>query len=399
MKYIIVLSDGMSDEPLTELNGLTPMEAAHTPHMDYLAQKGVVGLVDTIPQGMSPGSDTANLSVLGYDPKIYYSGRSPLEALSIGIDMCESDVSFRCNLITLSSEEDTYEDKRMIDHSAGEITTEEAHILIQALKDELDGQGYTFYPGISYRHILLQNHGEEMLMTPPHDILDRSIREYVPNNPILMHMMKRSYDILSKHPINLERMSQGKRPANSIWLWGSGHKPSLPSFQHMYQRSAAMISAVDLLKGIAIAASMDNIEVEGASSGLDHNFSGDYHAALKALTVDGYDFVYVHEESPDEMGHQGNCQRKIQAIESIDREIVGPLMSQLKQLNVPYRMLVLPDHPTPTALRTHTSDAVPFVMYDSTEELVGTDVYSERGAKQSGVFYANGMTLMSDFIR
>lgn len=397
MKYIIVLSDGMADEALVELDGKTPMEVAHTPHMDLVASLGEVGLVDTIPSGMSPGSDTANLSVLGYDPRLYYSGRSPLEALSIGIDMEATDVSFRCNLVTLS-EDENYEDKCMIDHSAGEITTEEAAILIHALKEELDGEGYCFYPGISYRHILLQKEGKELPMTPPHDILDQRVSSYLPHHPILLHMMKSSYEILSKHPINLERMSRGLRPANSIWLWGSGHKPSLPSFESLYGVKGAMISAVDLLKGIAIAASMTNITVEGATSGLDHNYVGDCQAALHTLLEDNFDFVYIHEESPDEMGHQGNASKKIQAIENIDREIVGPLMEHLDASGHAYRLLILPDHPTPTASRTHTSDPVPYVLYDSHTHYENVFSYSERGAKETGNFHADGMSLMRELL-
>ena len=297
MKYVVILGDGMADRPIEELGGMTPLEYAKTPQMDALAAAGEIGMVHTIPEGMSPGSDTANLSVLGYDPKIYYSGRSPLEALSIGVDMKPTDVSLRCNIVTLSQEEENYEDKKILDHSSGEISTEEAAALIEAVKKELETDLYKFYVGTSYRHLLIWDQGRVVNLTPPHDVLGQTVGRHLPEDTTLREMMKKSYGILADHPINTERKKKGLNPANSCWFWGAGTRPALTSFREKTGLKGAMVSAVDLLKGIAVGASMKNISVEGANGGLHTNYEGKAQAAVDALTKDGCDFVYVHLEA------------------------------------------------------------------------------------------------------
>ena len=399
MKYIVILCDGMADEPLDMLGGKTPIEAARTENMDRLAKDAEIGMVRTVPEGMAPGSDTANLSVIGYDPEKYYSGRSPLEALSIGAKMGDEDVSFRCNLVTLSEDEENYEDRVILDHSSGEISTEEAAELLNALKTELKREGYTFYAGTSYRHLLIWKGGKTVELTAPHDILTKRVGEYLPEDEVLREMMVRSYDILKDHPINKKRRAEGKNPANSAWFWGAGTRPALTSFEEKNGVKGAMISAVDLLKGIAVGAGMYNITVEGANGGLHTNYSGKADAAVKALTEDGYDFVYVHIEAPDEMGHQGNAEDKIKAIEYIDEKIIGPVAQALRDAGADFRMLVLPDHPTPIRVRTHTSDPVPYLLYDSTKKVKGTDVYSEKAARESGRYIEEGHRLMEYFIQ
>lgn len=394
MKYIIMLCDGMADEPLEELGGRTPMEAAQTPNMDKMAVRSEIGMVRTVPEGMSPGSDTANLSVIGYDPKMYYTGRSPLEALSIGVDMNTDDVSFRCNIVTLSEEEEHYEDKHILDHSSDEITTEEAKILMEALKEGLARDGYQFYTGISYRHLLIWNHGRVLDLTAPHDILTRRIGEYLPEDDVLREMMEKSFEILNHHPINEARRERGLRPANSAWFWGAGRRPSLTSFEELYHVKGAMISAVDLLKGIASGAQMHNIEVEGANGGLHTNYAGKAQGAVDALTKENYDFVYIHVEAPDEMGHQGSIADKIKAIEFIDEQIIGPVTKQLSGLGIDFRMLVLPDHPTPIRVRTHTAEPVPYMLYDSTRTYKGAQVYTEESGRRSGIMREEGYLLM-----
>lgn len=398
MKYIIILCDGMADEPLDELGGRTPLEAARTMNMDSLAKVSEIGMVRTVPAGMAPGSDTANLSVIGYDPEEYYTGRSPLEALSIGADMAPDDVSFRCNLVTLSEEEDRYEDRHILDHSSGEISTEEAAELLEALSEGLKREGYTFYVGTSYRHLLIQKKGKVTELTAPHDILTKQIGGYLPEDGVLREMMVKSYDILKDHPVNKRRRTEGKNPANSAWFWGAGTRPALRSFEEKNGVKGAMISAVDLLKGIAVGAGMDNIVVEGANGGLDTNYAGKAQAAVKALTEDGYDFVYVHIEAPDEMGHQGSFRDKITAIERIDEQIIGPVRTALEDAGTDFRMLILPDHPTPVRVRTHTSDPIPYLLYDSTEYIAGMDTYSEKTGKQTGVFVEKGYRLMDHLL-
>lgn len=391
MKYIIILGDGMADRPIEELGDKTPLEYAKTPFMDSLAKKGELGLVHTIPKGMKPGSDTANLSVLGYDPQKYYSGRSPLEALSIGVAMKDTDVALRCNLVTLSEEEDSYEKRHMIDHSSDEISTEDAAILLNAVRDALENETFKFYVGTSYRHCLIWDKGEVVELSQPHDILGQCISEYVPSHVELLYdMMKKSYDILVNHPINVARKEKGLKPANSCWFWGAGTKPALSSFEAKTGKKGAMISAVDLLKGIAVGASMQVVEVEGANGGLHTNYEGKAKAAIDALTKAGNDFVYVHLEGPDEMGHQGSVERKVQAIEWLDERIVKPIAEGLSAEGEDYRMLILPDHPTPICIRTHSSEPVPYVLYDSTKEQEHSWNYNEKEAKDSGNYVAEG---------
>ncbi len=399
MKYVIVLGDGMADRPIEELGGMTPLEYARTPQMDALAAAGEIGMVHTIPEGMSPGSDTANLSVLGYDPKVYYSGRSPLEALSIGVDMKPTDVSLRCNIVTLSEEEENYEDKRILDHSSGEISTEEAAILIEAVKKELETDSYKLYVGTSYRHLLIWDQGKVVELTPPHDVLGQTIGQYLPQDTVLKEMMKKSYEILVNHPINIERKKKGLNPANSCWFWGAGTRPSLSSFEEKTGLRGAMISAVDLLKGIAVGASMKNISVEGANGGLNTNYEGKAQAAVAALTKENCDFVYVHLEAPDEMGHQGSVERKVQAIEHLDARVIAPIKVGLEQAGAEFRMLVMPDHPTPIALRTHTGDSVPYLLYDSTKIQQNSWRYNEKEAEQSGHCIARGCEMIDYLIR
>ena len=398
MKYIVILCDGMADEPLDELGGKTPLEAARTANMDSLAKESEIGMVRTVPEGMAPGSDTANLSVIGYDPREYYTGRSPLEALSIGADMAPDDVSFRCNLVTLSEEEDRYEDRHVLDHSSGEISTEEAAELVKALSEGLKRDGYEFYVGTSYRHLLIQKRGKVVGLTAPHDILTKRIGDYLPQDEVLRDMMVKSYDILKDHPVNVKRRAEGKNPANSAWFWGAGTRPALMSFEKKNGVKGAMISAVDLLRGIAVGADMDNIIVEGANGGLDTNYSGKAQAAVKALAEDGYDFVYVHIEAPDEMGHQGSCENKITNVERIDEEIVGPVRSALEAKGIDFRMMILPDHPTPVRVRTHTSDPVPYLLYDSTGAVRTADTYSEKTGRQTGIFEEKGCRLMDHLL-
>lgn len=394
MKYVIVLGDGMADEPIESLGGKTPLEYAKTPIMDDLAGRSEVGLACTIPEGMKPGSDTANLAVLGYNPRQYYTGRSPLEALSIGVDMKADDIALRTNLITLSEDEEAYEDKIILDHSSDEISTEDAAILLNAVREELEDDIYKFYVGTSYRHLLIWAGGSVVELTPPHDVLGQRAGAYLPADEKLRAMQKKSYEILSKHPINLERKAKGLNPANSCWFWGAGTRPALSSFEEKYHKKGAMISAVDLLKGIAVGTGMTNISVKGANGGLHTNYEGKARAAVDALLKDGFDFVYIHVEAPDEMGHQGSTEKKIQAIEYLDERVIRIVREALDQSGEPYRLLVLPDHPTPIRVRTHTSDPIPYLLYDSERELRRIGAYNEREAKESKIVVEHGYKLI-----
>ena len=397
MKYIIVLADGMADEPLQELNGRTPLEAANTPHMDYLASHGEMGTVKTVPSPMKPGSDVANLSVLGYDPARNYSGRSPLEALSVGVSMASSDVVFRCNLVTLS-EEEPYEQKTIVDHSSGEISTEDADVLMDAIREAFNSEEFQFYTGTSYRHITIWNQGEILDLEPPHDHLGCVIGPFLPDNQKFRKMMERSFDILNSHPLNLARKQKGLNKANSLWFWGAGTKPSLQNFHDMTGLNGAMISAVDLLKGIAVGAGMKVICVPGANGSLHTNYEGKAQAAVDALLKENCDFVYVHVEAPDEMGHQGSIPDKIQSIEYIDSRVIAPILSQLDASGEPYRILILPDHPTPIRCRTHTIDPVPFVLFDSTKQCESHAKYNEKEAAATGVYISAGHNLLKTLI-
>lgn len=402
MKYAVILCDGMADRPVPELNNMTPMQAANKPNMDYLASKGEVGLVKTVGAGLKPGSDVANLSVLGYDPAIYYSGRSPLEAASIGIDLKPDDVTLRCNLVTLS-DEPNYEDKTMVDYCAGDISTPEAEELIKYIDEKLGSDKFKFYAGVSYRHCLVWAKGEPHpgVLTPPHDISDRKITDYIPKGDYiteLYDMMKKSYDLLMEHPVNKKRISEGKHPANSIWLWGEGTKPKLDSFKGKFGKSGSMISAVDLLKGIGKCAEMNVCQVEGATAYIDTNFDGKVQAAIDELKK-GQDFVYIHIEAPDECGHRAEIQNKKLAIEIIDEKILTPLIAYLKDCGDDYSVMILPDHPTPICLKTHTSDPVPFLIYRSNDEKnSGVSTFCEETAEKTGLYIEPGCTLMNRFL-
>lgn len=393
MKYVIVLADGMADLPINELGGKTPLEYAVTPCMDMLAGRGSIGMAKTVPDGMKPGSDVANLAVMGYDPMSCYSGRSPLEALSVGVSMKDSDVIFRCNLVTLS-EDEPYEQKTILDHSSGEISTQDADILMDAVREAFESDEFRFYTGTSYRHITVWDRGEVLEMEPPHDHLGQVIGQYLPGNEKFREMMKESFDVLNNHPLNVKRAKEGKNKANSLWFWGAGTKPALQNFYEKTGLHGAMISAVDLLKGIAVGAGMSVMEVEGATGSLDTNYIGKAQAALKALLEDKNDFVYIHVEAPDEMGHQGNTAHKVQSIEQIDRNIIAVVKNALDEAGEDYRILVLPDHPTPICMRTHTSDPVPYLLYDSRENESNQTTFSEKTAAATGIFQPEGYRLI-----
>jgi len=390
MKYIIILGDGMADEPIVELKGLTPLEHAKTPQMDLMAKQSEIGLIHTIPEGMKPGSDTANLSVLGYNPREYYTGRSPLEALSIGVPMKADDIALRTNLVTISDGDVAFGDKKILDHSSSEISTEDAAVLLKAVQKELQTGTHQFYVGTSYRHLLIWAKGEVVDLVQPHDVLGQTIGQHMPEDPILRDMMVRSYEILKDHPINKARKEAGLNPANCCWFWGAGTKPAVSSFEEKTGKKGAMISAVDLLKGIAVGAGMKNIHVEGADGTLHTNYEGKAQAAVDVLVKDDYDFVYVHVEAPDEMGHQGSVTRKVQAIEYLDSRVIKPVKAGLDAAGVEYRMMILPDHPTPIRVRTHTPDPVPYLLYDSTALQDHTWNYNEKEAKQSRNVIAKG---------
>ena len=397
MKYIVVLGDGMSDEPIAALGGKTPLEVAKTPEMDDLASKGEIGMVQNVPAGMSPGSEVANLSVMGYDPKAVFTGRSPLEALSVGVEMEPDDIIFRCNVVTLT-EEEPYPEKTIVDHSSGEISTAEADELMEAIRKEFNDETFQFYTGTSYRHIMVWKHGRLANLEPPHDHLTQKAGPFLPQEEVLKDFMVKSFDILNNHPVNLRRAAEGKRKANSLWYWGAGTKPSLSSFEEKTGLKGAVISAVDLLKGIAVGAGMQVCQVEGATGSIDTNYEGKAQAAIDALLTGGCDFAYIHVEAPDEMGHQGEMDHKIQAIEDLDCRIIAPVRRAMEAAGEDYRMLVLPDHPTPLRIRTHSPEPVPYVLYDSTKERKTMKCYSEEEATITGHFEPRGHVLMERFL-
>ena len=401
MKYLVLLCDGMADYPVEELGGKTPMECAEKPNMDKLAKKSKVGLVKTVADGLKPGSDVANLSVLGYDPMVCYTGRSPLEAGSIGIDMADDDVSFRCNLVTVSSEE-KYEDKTLVDYCADDISTAEAKELIEFLAKEFDNEEFNLYSGVSYRHCLIWHKGTLDLgsLTPPHDITGRKVTEYVPmheNAQKLYEMMKKSYDLLKDHPVNKAREEKGLRPANSMWFWGEGKRAALEPFKEKFGVKGSMISAVDLLKGIGKFSEMNVVSVDGATGYIDTNFEGKANAAINEFK-NGSELVYVHVEAPDECGHRNEVQNKVKSIGIIDKLILDPVLSYLESTGEDFKILICPDHPTPLCLKTHTNDAVPFMIYHKNGEVNGVDTFNEKTAGETGVFVEKGPTLMQSFI-
>jgi 2,3-bisphosphoglycerate-independent phosphoglycerate mutase len=401
MKYLVLLCDGMADYPVEELGNKTPMECAEKPNMDKLAKKSKVGLVKTVADGLKPGSDVANLSVLGYDPMVCYTGRSPLEAGSIGIDMKDTDISFRCNLVTVSDEE-KYEDKTLVDYCADDISTAEAKELIEFLAKEFDNEEFRLYSGVSYRHCLIWNNGTLDLgtLTPPHDITGRKVTEYVPtheNAQKLYEMMKKSYDLLKDHPVNKAREEKGLRPANSMWFWGEGKRAALEPFKEKFGVKGSMISAVDLLKGIGKFSEMNVVSVEGATGYIDTNFEGKANAAINEFK-NGSELVYVHVEAPDECGHRNEVQNKVKSIGLIDKLILDPVLSYLESTGEDFKILICPDHPTPLCLKTHTNDAVPFMIYHKNGEVEGVDTFNEKTAGGTGVFVEKGPTLMQSFI-
>ncbi len=401
MKYIVILGDGMADYAVDEFGGKTVLDVANKPNIDFMSKNGELGTVKTVLDGMKPGSDVANLSVMGYDTTKCYTGRSPLEAASIGVDLKDTDVTFRTNLVTLSDEAE-YENKTMLDYSAGEISTEEAKELVEAVEKELHTEYAHFFAGVSYRHLLVWANGStNVSLTPPHDISDKKITDYLPkgdNSEELLSLMKKSEEILKNHPINKKRIEAGKNPATSIWVWGEGSKPQLENFYEKYNLKASVISAVDLIKGIAKCADMKSIDVEGATGNWDTNFDGKAQAALDTLLKDGADFVYVHMEAPDECGHQGNAEKKKLSVELIDEKVVGFLKTKLEEAGVDYKMLILPDHPTPIKLKTHVSDPVPYIIYDSRKEEGSGLTYNEENAKSTGIYIDKGHNLMKHFI-
>ena len=401
MKYIVILGDGMADYPVPQLNNKTPLQFAKKPNIDFLARHGEIGMVKTVPEGLPPGSDVANLSVMGYDPKLYYTGRSPLEAVSMGIELSDSDVALRCNLVTLS-EDTEYSEKIMIDYSSDEITSEESSELIKEINKHFKTQNITFHPGISYRHCLVWENGPIGLnLTPPHDILEKKISEYLPKgevNSLLLKMMVESYNILKDHPVNLSRIKRGLKPANSIWIWGEGKKPSIPLFKEKYNIKGSVISAVDLIKGIGICAGLKSIDVEGTTGNIHTNFKGKANAALEEL-ASGQDFVYVHVEAPDECGHRYEIENKVKSIELIDDLVVGTIINGLEKFH-DYRIMVLPDHPTPLSLRTHTSEPVPYLIYQkSREKAANINGYDEFEAQKTDRIFDTGYALMNYFIQ
>jgi 2,3-bisphosphoglycerate-independent phosphoglycerate mutase len=406
MKFIILLGDGMADRPRQDLGGKTCLQAARTPNLDQLATLGQVGMVHTVPEGYAPGSDVANLSVLGYDPRTYYTGRSPLEAASIGVALGPSDVAFRCNLVTLKVSGGASSGGRrkalMEDFSAGHISTQEARTLIEEVDSKLGSEHIRFYPGVSYRHLMVWKGGKDRIeCTPPHDIQDKDIQDYLPRgegDDVINELMAGSFDLLLNHPVNRARLEGGKRPANSIWLWGQGKRPSMPTFREKYGIEGAVISAVDLTKGLGVYAGFEVINVPGATGWLDTNYVGKAEHALFALK--SKDIVYLHVEAPDEAGHTGDLKNKIRAIEDFDEFIVGNVMHGMKQFDE-YRILALPDHPTPLEIRTHSAEPVPFVLYDNRNERNGGPVtYDERIADRSdALVFREGHKLMDYFLK
>jgi len=401
MKYLVVLCDGMADYPIEALGGKTPMEVAKKPMADSLAAKALVGTVSNVPEGMVPESDTANIAVLSYDPKVYSKGRSPLEAVSMGLTMTPDQTAYRANIVTISEDEKNYEDKIMLDHSADEITTEEADELIKAIEAHFGTEDRHFYTGVSYRHCLLwSNTPAEYDFMRPHDILGRCIRDYLPageSGEPFLKLMKESYDILNHHPVNEARRARGLRPANSLWLWSPGKKPALPDFKEKWGIEGAVISAVDLIKGIGICAGMESIDVEGVTGNVHTNYTGKADAAIDAFKR-GKDLVYIHVEAPDECGHRAELENKVLSIELIDEKITTPCVEYLRSSGESFRVMILPDHPTPIVMRTHSMDPVPFLIYDSENEKAGVDSLTEESAKSTGFYLPHGYDLMNYLI-
>ncbi len=401
MKYLVIVGDGMADYPMEQLEGKTALQYARTPHFDLLAGEGELGLVQTIPPELPPGSDTANLSVIGYNPLEYYTGRSPFEAISLGIDLGPEDVSFRCNLVTLSGDE-PYADKKMVDYCAGEISDQEAAGLIDAVRKELGGSGIDFYTGFRYRHLMVWHGASDVCeLTPPHDISGQKISGHLPsgqNNARIRQMMERSYELLADHPVNIKRIEEGLNPANSIWIWGAGRKPLIPSFSEKYGLEGIVVSAVDLVKGIGLFAGLKPVKVEGVTGYIDTNYRGKVNAALEAFTK-GSDFVYLHVEAPDECSHRFEIKNKISAIELIDQKVLKAARAGLEQSGFDYSILLVTDHATPLSLGTHTREPVPYAIFRSTARKKNTGLtYDEISAAGTGLFFKEGHLLMDHFL-
>ena len=403
MKYLVLIPDGMADEPIAALGEKTPMQKAVKPMMDYLAARAEVGTVSNVPDGMVPESDTANMAILSFDPKTYSKGRSPLEAVSMGIEMQPDETAYRCNVVTLTEEQDCYEDRIILDHSADEISTAEADLLIKALQEKMGDQIKKFYTGVSYRHCLIWKNGNDTYnFMRPHDILGRRIGDYLPRvedgGEEFLKLMKDSYEILKDHPVNVARKARGLKPANSAWLWSPGKKPALPSFKAKWGLNGVVISAVDLIKGIGLCAEMKSIDVEGATGNVHTNYDGKAQAAISAFE-DGADLVYVHVEAPDECGHRAELDNKVLSIELIDQKILKPVYDYLKNSGEDFKIMVLPDHPTPIRLRTHTITPVPFFLYSSEEEVSGVQTFDEMTANEKQNYIPNGYTLMEKMVQ
>ena len=398
MKYVIVLTDGCADLPIDSLGNMTPLEKSNTPNMDYFASNGSLYLVKTVPDSLKPGSDVANLSVMGYNPLLCYTGRSPLEAASIGVKLENNQTAFRANLVTLSDEED-YSEKTMLDYSSGEITTEESRALMAEIEKELGGGDIHFYGGVSYRHLFVwEDAPESFTLTPPHDISDRKIKDYLPSDERILDLMKKSEKILKDHPINKKRIAEGKNPATSMWIWGEGTRPSLDSFYDLYGKKGAVVSAVDLIKGIAILAGMNSIDVEGATGNIHTNFDGKAKKAADALLQEGADLVYVHLEAPDECGHQGDAEGKTRSLELIDEKVIGYIKKRLDEAGEDYAFLVMPDHPTPISTKTHSREAVPCVMYKKGDAANTGRRFIEKDAENYGEVISEGYKIMKLFL-
>ena len=398
MKYLVLIPDGMADEPIAELGNLTPMQKAKKPTMDALAKRSFVGTVSNVPEGMVPESDTANMAILSFDPKVYSKGRSPLEAVSMGIQMQPDETAYRCNVVTLTEDQENYEDKIILDHSADEITTPEADKLIMALEEKMGDDIKKFYTGVSYRHCLIWKNGNDKYnFMRPHDILGKRIGDYLPREDNggaeFLKLMKDSYEILKDHPVNLDRKARGLKPANSAWLWSPGKKPQLPSFKEKWGLNAAVISAVDLIKGIGLCAEMQSIDVEGATGNVHTNYTGKADAAIEAFKS-GTDLVYVHVEAPDECGHRAETDNKVLSIELIDSKILKPVYEYLESCGEAFKIMILPDHPTPIRIRTHSIDPVPFMIYSSEREREGVDHFNELTAISTGNYVSDGYNLM-----
>ena len=401
MKYLVLIPDGMADRPISSLGNRTPMEAARKPCMDALAARSSVGLVSNVPEGMVPESDTANMAILSFDPKVYSRGRSPLEAISMGLSMAPDETAYRCNVVTLSDGGD-YEDKIMLDHSADEITTAEADELVKALEAHFGTEYRHFYTGVSYRHCVLWKDGNDTYdFSRPHDIIGRCIRDYLPSEENgggeFYKLMKESFEVLDQHPVNQARRARGLKPANSAWLWSPGKKPRLPNFTKKWGVSGTVISAVDLIKGIGLCAGMKSVDVEGATGNVHTNYDGKAQAAIQAFR-DGAELVYIHVEAPDECGHRAEVENKVLSVELIDQKILAPVYEYLKSTDEDFKILVLPDHPTPIEIRTHSMEPVPFFLYDSRKDVDGVTTYTEATAAETGLYIPDGFTLLERVI-